>query len=99
MKLLRALAKLGSARKPIPSGIFLEHRHEPPVVENSFVKPPVVPQSVNGENPEAEKITAVIELIQVVLMINPDWTLPFITYLLQEDFPENEVEAKQTIPR
>ena len=34
-----------------------------------------------------------------VLMITPDWTVPYIAYLLRQELPEDEDEARQIVRR
>ena len=34
-----------------------------------------------------------------VLVITPDWTVPYIAYLLRQELPEDEVEACQIVRR
>src|SRR5215216_328496 len=34
-----------------------------------------------------------------VLVITPDWTVPYIAYLLRQELPEDEVEARQIVRR
>ena len=34
-----------------------------------------------------------------VLVIMPDWTVPYITYLLRQELPEDEDEAPQIVRR
>lgn len=38
-----------------------------------------------------------IDLVHEVLVIIPEWTEPYIAYLLRQELPDNEVEARQII--
>ena len=40
-----------------------------------------------------------VDLIMEVLVITPDWTVPYIAYLLRQELPEDEDEACQIIHR
>ena len=42
---------------------------------------------------------AVVDLIMEILVITPDWTVPYIAYLLRKELPEDEVEARQIVHR
>jgi ribonuclease HI len=91
------LAKIGSTRKPIPSNVFLEHLHSPMVKEDPFTKEP---QQVVGPSDSTEiEVPGVIDLVMEVLAITPDWTVPYIAYLLRQELPEDEVEARQIVRR
>lgn len=81
------LAKLGSTRKAVPPEVFLEHLHEQTIMENPYANLDIPEQSARAENGEAVQILEVIDLIQEVLVINPDWTVPFIAYLLRKEPP------------
>ena len=38
-------------------------------------------------------------MIMEVLMITPDWMVPYIAYLLRKELPEDEDEARQIVRR
>ena len=40
-----------------------------------------------------------VDLIMEVLVITPDWTVPYIAYILRKELPENEEEARQIVRR
>lgn len=88
------MAKFGSTQKPIPPGIFLEHLHEQTIPEDPYVKPDEAGDPEAAPNPDVIQGPEAVNLVQEVLIVNPDWTLPFIVYLLMEDLPEDEVEAR-----
>ena len=89
------LAKIGSKREPIPSNVFLEHLHTPSVQEDPFTEKP--PQLKSSTDPTEVEIPAVVDLIMVVSVITPDWTVPCISYLLRKELPEDEDEARQIV--
>ncbi|XP_020157242.1 uncharacterized protein [Aegilops tauschii subsp. strangulata] len=91
------LEKIGSTRKPIPSNVFLELLHSSPVQEDPFTKEP--PQPISPTNPTEVEVPTVIDLVMEILVITPDWTVPYITYLLRQGLPEDEVEARQIVRR
>nr|XP_020156880.1 uncharacterized protein LOC109742199 [Aegilops tauschii subsp. strangulata] len=85
------LGKIGSAQKPMPSNVFLEHLHSPSVQEDTFTKEP--PQAISPTNPNEIEVPAVIDLVIEILVITLDWTVTYIAYLVRQELPENEVEA------
>lgn len=91
------LAKLGSTWKIVPKDIFLDHLHSLTIKENPFrdEPPPPVGQSV----PAGIEIPLVIDLVQEVLVVTPEWTLPYLAHLLRQELPGNKVEARQIIHR
>ena len=91
------LAKIGSTRKEVPKNVFLEHLHSPTIKEDPFMEEP--PQPVGPSNPTEVEIPAVIDLVQEVLAVTPEWTVPYIAYLLRQELPEDEVEARQIVRR
>ncbi len=64
------LAKMGSKRTPVPTGVFVQQLHQPTISEEA-----------------AEPATKPIEA--EVFMINPDWTTPYLNYLLRDELPED----------
>ena len=91
------LAKIGSKREAIPSDVFLEHIHTPSVVEDPFTDEAPQPKSVT--DPTEVEVPAVVDLIMEVLVITPDWTVPYIAYILRKELPEDEEEARQIVRR
>ena len=71
--------------------MFLEHIHAPSVVEDPFTDEAPQPKSVT--DPTEVEVPAVVDLIMEVLVITPDWTVPYITYILRKELPEDEEEA------
>ena len=89
------LAKIGSKREAIPSGVFLEHIHTPSVKEDPFTEEAPQPKSIT--NPTEVEVPAVVNLIMEALVITPDWTVPYIAYILRKELPEDEEEAPQIV--
>ena len=91
------LAKIGSKREAIPSNVFLEHIRSPSVQEDPFTEE--APQPKSATDPTEVKVPAVVDLIMEVLAITPDWTIPYIAYILRKELPEDEEEARQIVQR
>ena len=72
--------------------MFLEHLHTPSVQEDPFKEEP--PQPISPTDPTEVEIPAVVDLIMEVLVITPDWTVPYIVYILRKELPEDEDEAR-----
>ena len=77
--------------------MFLEHLHTPSVQEDPFTEEPLQPKS--STYPTEVEIPAVIDLVMEVLVIIPDWTVPYITYILRKELLEDEDEAQQIVHR
>ena len=45
------------------------------------------------------EVPAVVDLVMDVLVITPNWTVPYISYLLRQELPEDEDEARQIVHR
>ena len=75
------LAKIGSTRKAVLKNFFQEHLHSPTIKEDPFVEEP--PQQVGPSNPTEVNIPVVIDLVQEILVITPEWTKPYLSYLLR----------------
>ncbi|XP_020189233.1 uncharacterized protein [Aegilops tauschii subsp. strangulata] len=91
------LAKIDSKREPVPSNVFLEHLHTPSVQEDPFTEEP--PQPKSPTDPTEVEIPAVVDLIMEVLVVIPDWTVPYIAYLLRKELSDDEDEARQIVRR
>ena len=61
---------------------FLEHIHTPSVKEDPFTEEAPQPKSVT--DPTVVEVPAVVDLIMGVLVITPDWTVPYIAYILRK---------------
>src|SRR5438128_2645479 len=70
------LAKMGSKRTPVLTGVFVQQLHQPTISEETTepIKQPT----------EAE-----------VFVINPDWTTPYLNYLLRDELPADRAEAER----
>ena len=77
--------------------MFLEHLHTPSVQEDTFKEEP--PQPISSTNPTEIEFPAVVDLIMEVLVITPDWTVRYIAYLLRQELPKDEDEARQIVRR
>ncbi|KAI4992051.1 hypothetical protein ZWY2020_041914 [Hordeum vulgare] len=88
------LAKHGSTRRPVPSDFCLEHLHLPSVKEDPFAEELVQPKS--STDPTEVEVPAVVDLIMEILALIPEWTVPFIAYILRQELPEDEVQAKRS---
>ena len=71
--------------------MFFEHLHTPSVQEDPFIEEP--PQPMSSTNPTEAKVPAVVDLIMEILVITPDWTVPYIAYLLRQELTKDEVET------
>jgi len=56
--------------------VFLDHLHTLSVQEDPFEEEP--PQSISSTDPTEIEVPAVVDLIMKVLVITPDWTVPYI---------------------
>ena len=77
--------------------MFLEHIHTPSVQEDPFTEE--APQPKSATDPTEVEVPAVVDLIMEVLVITPDWTVPYIAYILRKELPEDEEEARQIVRR
>src|SRR5947207_7349057 len=74
------LAKMGSKRTPVPTGIFVQQLHQPTISEEA-TEP--VNKPIKAE----------------VFTINPNWTTPYLNYLLHDELPEDRAEAERIARR
>ena len=79
-----ALSRRGSQRKPVPPNTFLDILHNPST-RLPTEEDLVVP------DPEAHLVAA--------LHVIPDWTLPYLAYMTEEELPEDETLARQITQR
>ena len=49
--------------------------------EDPFTEEP--PQPISASNPTEVDVPAVIDLVSEILVITPDWTVPYIAYILR----------------
>ena len=64
----------------------------PTIKKYPFVEEP--PQSVGPSNPTEVEIPTIIDMVFEVLAITPEWTIPYIAYLLRQELTEDKVEAR-----
>ena len=78
------LSRIGSGRKPIPPGVFLEHLRVPSV------------KGADSQNPDwvDSPVLAVFSALVI-----PPWTEPYLAYLRNKTLPEDEVLKRQIIRR
>ena len=81
------LAKIGSKIEAIPRNVLLEHIHSPSVQEDPFTEE--LPQPKSATDPTEVEIPAVVDLVMEVLVITPDWTVPYIAYILRKELLED----------
>src|SRR5438105_12693812 len=74
------LAKMGSKRTPVPTGVFVQQLYQATISEETT--------EPSNKPIEAE-----------VLTINPDWTTPYLSYLLHDGLPEDRAEAERIARR
>ena len=91
------LANIGSKREAIPNNVFLEHIHSPTVQEDPFTEE--APQPKSATDPTEVEVPAVVDLVMEVLVVIPDWTVPYTAYILRKELPEDEEEARQIVRR
>src|SRR3954462_958619 len=90
------LAKLGSTRGQVPSGVYLEHLYSPTVKEDPYLE--ADPDMLPDKNiPDKEDIPAVVDLVFDIETVPPRWALPILRYLQNQELPADEVEAKQVV--
>ena len=77
--------------------MFLEHIYTLTVQEDPFTEEPPQPKGIT--DPTEVEVPAVVDLIMEVLAITPDWTVPYIAYILRKELPEDEEEARQIVRR
>jgi transposase InsO family protein len=74
------LAKLGSSRGTVPTGVFLHELHEPTI---KVKKPAAKPDQV--QNDEGT----------IVALVEPDWRQPVLSYLKDNILPDDKVTAER----
>ena len=98
------LANIGSTSSAIPDRVFYE------VINQRSVKfkPPTQSTTDSGAAPTTEKKAAPAEApdkniiegpAQQVLLVEPIWTRPFLAYLLHQELPEDQDEARRIVRR
>ena len=77
------VARLGSERKKVPKDVFLEHLYKPSIKGADFLGPEV-----------AEPVGVAS---YVVYLVNPDWTTPYLDFLINQELPDDVVLKRQII--
>jgi ribonuclease HI len=77
------LSKVGSTRAQVPAGVFVHELHEPSIPE------PAPPTTVPAHPPASQE----------VMMIDVDWSQPFIHYLSEQKVPSDKNLAEQLTRR
>lgn len=78
------LSRLGSRREKVPPNVFLSELHHPSVK---------IPTGADIAQPDPE------EVMVAALGITPEWTEPYLAYLLRGELPAEEVIARQVVRR
>ena len=65
--------------------MFLEHIRSPSVQEDPFTEE--APQPKSATDPTEVEILVVVDLVMEVFAITPDWTIPYIAYILRKELP------------
>ena len=74
-----ALLRLGSRREPVPPNVFLDELWTPSVK--------VMEEAAYTDDPDSELVA--------VTRIIPEWTEPYLAYLMKGELPKQEVIARQ----
>ena len=74
-----ALSRLGPHREPVPPNVFLDELWTPSVK--------IVEEAAYTDDPDSELV--------VVTRVIPEWTEPYLVYLMKGELPQQEVLARQ----
>jgi hypothetical protein len=83
------LAKLGSNRAMVPTGVFLQELHEPSI-SKALAKASKVAESSQETTPPIESISE----LSKVMKIHSDWCTSFMVYLRTGGLPEDKDECE-----
>ena len=75
--------------------MFLEHIHSPSVQEDPFTEES--PQPKSAIDLTEVEIPTVVDLVMEVLVVTPDWIVPYVAYILRKELPEDEEEARHIV--
>ena len=79
------LARLGSERKKVPKDVFLEHLHKP---------------SIRGADLLDAGAAEPVDIASyAIYLVKPDWTLPYLDFLVDQKLPDDEVLRRQIMRR
>jgi hypothetical protein len=81
------LAKLGSSRAKVPTGVFLQKIHEPSI-SKALVKATKAAESSQETPPPSESTAESPEVME----IHSDWRTPFMIYFRIGGLPEHKVD-------
>jgi hypothetical protein len=84
------LAKLGSSRAMVPTGVFLQELHEPSILK-ALGKTTKAPESSQETPPPSESVTESPK----VMDISSDWHTPFMIYFRIGGLPEDKIECER----
>ena len=79
------LARLGFEQKNVPKDVFLEHLHKPSILGADLLVP--------------ESVQPVGDASYAVYLVKPDWTAPYLEFLINQELPDDEVLKRQIIRR
>ncbi|KAI4973718.1 hypothetical protein ZWY2020_041499 [Hordeum vulgare] len=65
--------------------------------EDPFTEEPAQPKS--SSDPTEVDVPAVVDLIMEILAVIPDWIVLITAYILRQELPEDEVQARQIVRR
>src|SRR5579859_2013621 len=89
------LAKLGSSRDPVPTGVFVNDQYKPSAQLGPDFEHPSDPTS----RPAGDVIPDPAHSEAQVMLIDADWMGPYADYLLRDILPQDKTEAKQLARR
>ena len=76
-KVADTLTRLGSERKKVPKDVFLEHLHKP---------------SIRGADLLDAGAAEPVDVVSyAVYLVKPDWTVPYLDFLVDQKLPDDEV--------
>src|SRR4051812_5457430 len=99
------LANIGSTCSPIPDGVFYEVISKRSIKSRTPAKPSTNSEdspSIGTENPEETPAPSNADeqhLAAQVFLVEALWTRPFLAYLLRQELPEDQDEARRIIRR
>src|SRR5664279_4104722 len=92
------LANIGSTHAPIPPGVFLESIDQRSIkvkkhVDSDTTATPPEATTTDSEAPA----TADDPIPEQVMLLEPTWTQPFLSYMLRKELPKDKTEARQIV--
>ena len=79
------LARLGSERKKVPKDVLLEHLHKPSIQGADLLDP--------------ESAEPIEDASYAIYLVKPDWTTPYLDFLINQELPDDEVLKRQIVRR